>query len=151
MATEDTPYEIGGRRWRVITSYTLELVLWMDSKRRLCEIDKLHRGKEEPGEQYAVRVCERVFDSGYAFDILGGVLIPENIADTDWTPQIAVKTAWFLRRVTDEVDQQKALRALQQFIGFLVFGLLSSELSHTAFPGEQPAQTASAHNHAAIS
>jgi hypothetical protein len=126
---------LGGRRWRIIETSTLEHVIWMD----LQTIESgLGRMLQQPiaaseTEAHAGAIWEAISRSQKAFSLLGGMLVPEVRKDEDWTPDIAELTAHFLKKLTAPEDHAR-IRALlvSVVLGFFVAGRRSAGLSAAA-------------------
>jgi len=136
--------ELGNRRWRIIETSTLEHVIWMD----LQTIESgLGRMLQQPvaaseAEAHAGAIWEAISRSQKAFAILGGMLIPEAIPDGDWTPELAEKTAAFMKKLTAPEDHARIRTLLVSVVlGFFVAARRSSALSAAALAG--PAAAAS--------
>jgi hypothetical protein len=130
--------ELGGRRWRIIETSTLEHIIWMD----LQTIESgLGRTLQQPipaseAEAHAGAVWEAISRSQKAFAILGGTLVPEAIPDSDWTPELAEKTGGFMKKLTAPEDHARIRTVLISVVlGFFVAAQASSGLSAAALAG----------------
>lgn len=124
---------IGGRKWRAIQKRTMENEIWLMKHLHEGGIARPMKNEKETGEDFAVRLLMEIVGSGKVFFILAGTLIQEGMADTDWTPEVALETVTFFRKLTDEEDKAK-LRAdiVSLFIDFFEHGIASRESSNTA-------------------
>ncbi len=125
--------EIGGRKWRAVERSTLRHDNYMI--RHILEggLDKLRHKDDESLEDFAMRMLHAVLASGKMFDLLGGMLLPENVPDEKWTEAQAGETAEFLGNVTEEHDKTAVQEALMPLLlSFFAAGMDFIEPSRTA-------------------
>lgn len=126
-------FELGGRRWRAIRTRTLQLVDELEMLLHDAGLDSFTVQAGENAEAAARRLLRELRDSRKMYLIVGHLVLPEVIADLDWTPAVAQETARFVERLTEEADHA-AVRAivLNLVISFFVSGLDFSAPSPTA-------------------
>lgn len=121
---------LGGREFRPVVGATIEHDYWLMGHIRRAGIDRCALEEGESPDDYALRLMREVINSGEAFTLLGGTLIPADKKVTDWTPAIAQETAEFLKRLTDPNDKQKLNGCTASLLaGFFSSGLASLETS----------------------
>jgi hypothetical protein len=117
---------LGGRDFEPMTVTTIEHDFWLMSRIRAAGLDAIEKGAEESPEEFVARIMHQVIDSGSAFEVLGGMLIPAQLPPQEWTPAIADETAKFIRELTDPIDKTKVQsQMIAILIGFFANGLTS--------------------------
>ena len=117
---------LGGRDFEPMTVTTIEHDFWLMSRIRTAGLDALEKGADESPEEFVARILQQIIDSGSAFDVLGGMLIPAQLRPQQWTPAIADETAKFIRELTDPIDKAKVQsQMIAILIGFFEGGLAS--------------------------
>ena len=89
--------KLDGKEFRQITESTLE-----HDGHTVAMLRTMGFGESKIGEtevQMKDRVLAAVVSSGYMLPLLGHLLIPAEIKDLDWTPEIAQETAKYLAGV----------------------------------------------------
>ncbi len=134
--------ELSGRRFRAIQTSTIEHDVWMMARSAQAGIQRVAMHDDETPEAFAARLTGEFARSGQMLHLLAGVLVPEEIADTDWTPAIAAETAAFLGGITDPSDKAVVLGQVASLVaGFFESGLMSCTTSRSysgALAGDQP-------------
>lgn len=130
---QSTSFELGGRRWRIIASGRLKREVWLDRLLLEAKLRDVELQPGESGEQFVSRLLDACILSGKAFELLGGLLLPQEIPDEAWTPARAAETAAFLENLQGE-REKAAFRAMlvTALLGFFVGGLGSAGRSATA-------------------
>lgn len=117
---------LGGRAFRSIGESTIQHDYTFMGMVREAGLD---RPTLEPGEtpqDFAARLLGEILSSGRAFDLLGVLLIPEGMEDTDWTPELGEETAAHLAHLTEPDDKAKVNGlVLSTLIDFFQTGLAS--------------------------
>lgn len=117
---------LGGREFEPMTVTTIEHDFWLMSRIRTAGLDAMEKGAEESPEEFVARILDQVIDSGSAFEVLGGLLMPAQLPPQQWTPAVAVETAKFIRGLTDPIDKAKVQsQMIAVLIGFFANGLTS--------------------------
>ncbi|MCI0356708.1 MAG: hypothetical protein L0099_16985, partial [Acidobacteria bacterium] len=108
--------EIGSRKWRAVERSTLRHDNYMI--RHILEggLDRLRHNDGESLEDFAIRMLHAVLASGKMFDLLGGLLLAENVPDEKWTEAQAGETAEFLGNVIEEHDKTAVQEALMPLL-----------------------------------
>lgn len=132
---------LGNRKFRVIETSTfghrmdMEQLMLESGVTRILQTIPTFEGLDPAARalaagKYATEVYEAIARAGKVFAVLGGLLIPEEIADTDWTQEVARDTGAFLRKISSP-EEMAALRfrLLEMVMGFFVGALASSEPS----------------------
>jgi len=128
----DRALRIGGKRFRVVQDGTAErdhFVIQYAGKVGLREVAMLEA--EDP-EAFAHRLLYQLVDAGVVFELLGGILIPDELEDSEWTLELARSTAAHLRRChlpEDKATINAAIGCLIQ--DFFVRGVSSLVSSRT--------------------
>ena len=118
--------KLGGRDFTPVLISTIEHDYWLMSKIRAAGLGQVAKREEASAEAFVSRLLAEVIDSGAAFDLLGGLLVPMPLTPEGWTPACAIETAAFIKRLTLPVD--KAIvqsQMISVLIGFFENGLSS--------------------------
>ena len=130
---------LGGRAWRILQSGTLEHAVWID---RLLLESHLRAVRLQPGEtaeQFASRLLDALTVSGKSLDLLAGLLVPGELRDEEWSPEVAAATARFLQKLSGPQDLAAARALLvTAVLGFFEGGLGSIARSGIASPAPLP-------------
>lgn len=97
---------LGGRRYRSIATSTIEHDV---AYQRLLLKSGLKQDAPLPGESYVewgVRLLDRLVATGQLLPALGLLLIPDEIEDLAWTPEIGKETVAGLSAVADPAEKQ---------------------------------------------
>jgi hypothetical protein len=139
---------IGGRVFTPLLVSTIEHDLWLMSHIQKAGLDTLRKLSEETMDVFVLRILREVIDSGRVFELLGGMLVPENVAPEAWTPAMAIETADFIRHLTDLEDKRIVqAQVVSLLIGFFENGLTSLITSPSSLAGKenQPVSRIEAH------
>jgi len=117
---------LAGHAFAPLLVSTIEHDFWLMARIRAARLDALTKAEDESAEEFVSRILHEVIDSGRAFELLGGMLIPENVPAEQWTPELAAETAAFIRTLTDPADKARLQSQLiSLLIGFFENGLTS--------------------------
>ncbi|HXE90742.1 MAG TPA: hypothetical protein VNK82_07240 [Terriglobales bacterium] len=140
---------IGGRRWRTLERSTLRHDGYMTAKIAAAGLDRISRQGDESPEEFAQRLLQKILLSGAWFDLLGGLVLPDELADDQWSEKVAAETAGFLAQVTDAADKQAVREAFRPLlVGFFAAGMGYSARSRTASTAAEAGQPIPAPLHA---
>jgi hypothetical protein len=118
--------ELGGKSFRAIDVSTVEHDFSIMQLLVECKLDKVSKAKGEGAEDFAMRILSSVMASGKAFDLLGAFLIPAEIPDLDWTPDLGLTTRQFLAKIADPADKLHVRNAIvTMLLSFSMAGLFS--------------------------
>ena len=132
--------ELGTRKFRAITNSTVEHDFTVMQVLAKAGLDTVAQQEGESFDDFAVRLLSTVISSGYAFDLIGAFIVPEETAELDWTPQLSIDTARFVRKLTDPEDKLKIRQLVVILLaGFSQAGLLSFAASRSASTEETAA------------
>jgi hypothetical protein len=143
-------YILGGRRYRMVEAGTLEHLIWMDvliadSGLRDSLFAPVPATPAGTGD-FAGKVWDQLSKSGRIFDYLGGMLIPTDLQDEDWTPAIAAESAARFKKLTDPADHARIRSILIALvIGFFEAALPWRQVSATVSASEEGADLRTAH------
>ena len=98
--------KLGGREFRPLTVSTIEHDLWVMGQVRRAGLDRITMGGDETADDFARRLLDVILQSRQIFALLGGLLVPAEVPDLEWTPETAEATGAFLRTVTDPAEKQ---------------------------------------------
>ncbi len=125
-----TTHTLGGRVFREAKRSTIEHDIWTMDQIWASGLDSVRRDPEEAFEEFGLRLLDVALRSGRALDLIGGLVVPEEVDDLDWTPQLAKETARFLGQLSSEEDKQQVHVLLGKLVaGFFPAGVLSAEIS----------------------
>lgn len=140
--TEEQPQQdaellaLGGQLWRPIQRPTMAYIIWFDRQVIEAGLDSLRQEEGESNEKFAARIWRQLVLTDKVFTFLGGMLLPAELPDSDWTQALADRQAAFFARLS-EPEEQRALR--HRLIGlvlyFFVCGLGSWDFTGIASPG----------------
>lgn len=137
-------YKIYGQKFRMIQKSTLENDYFIMQQLRRAGLENCTPNKDESAEDFGMRLLYSIVEDGVPFELLGGLLIPENVPDIEWTPGHARATADILRVVTDPEDKQQVQSILISLLtDFFAKGLPFLNPSQTVSqpdPEEQPGE-----------
>lgn len=130
---EGESIELGGRRFFQPSDLSIANDLWVEAAARRAGLDSLQINDDEDARAFAARVIAQAVDSSLCLQLLGGLLHPEGLAASDWTPEIAEQTAAHLARITDP-DEKAAIRVMlaDHLAFFFTNGLASALTSPTS-------------------
>lgn len=121
---------LGGRKFRPIRNSTVEHDFWLLDHVTEAGLDTLTMKGAETADQFAARLLREIIQSGKAFLLMGGLLIPDGIKAEDWTPEIALETAAFIEKLTDPADKALIQQSVvTMLIGFFTTGLALLRIS----------------------
>lgn len=126
---------LGGRTFLSVTDSTVEHDLYFHGIAGRAGL-RFEKRDGESVEEFAARILEETVQSGKALDLLGCLLVPEEIGVDGWTPEEARKTATFIGQLRGEEDKAR-VRALilSLLIGFFGCGLASISTSPRSSSG----------------
>lgn len=121
--------EIGGKRFTHVTDWTVEQDWWLMQRIRKAGLDQIAVGDGDPdsiAESISHAAADKLAASGLALEILGGLLLPEGMDPSQWTPALAADTTAHLGRQTG-ADARQAVRAVASWaiVSFFANGLTS--------------------------
>lgn len=121
-----TTHTLGGRVFREAKRSTIEHDIWTMDQIRASGLDSVRRDPDEMFEEFGLRLLDVALRSGRALDLIGGLLLPDEVDDLDWSPELAKETAKFLGRLSSEEDKQQVHVLLGKLVaGFFAAGVLS--------------------------
>jgi hypothetical protein len=129
-ARKSETINLGGREFAPVSTSTIEHDYWLMSKIRAAGLDHVAKREEESSETFVARLLSEVIDSGSAFDLLGGLLLPMPLPKEGWSPACAIETAEFIKRLS--LPDDKAIvqsQMISLLIGFFESGLSSLTIS----------------------
>ena len=138
-------FTIGGKQFRQIETSTMEHHIELMRQLRASGLGDCTPGNDETAEQYGLRLLYALIDHGATFGLLGALLIPANLDDAAWTPEVSQQTADFMRRLTSPEDHKLLEKQLIVLVeSFFATGLQRSKPSATASVKQagQPAEDA---------
>lgn len=131
---------ISGGQYRPIERFSDGNEHYLISHLRAAGIADCAQMSDESSKAYAVRLLHAVIENDVALDLLGGLLLPINVPDHQWTPETAWLTADILRGVASPEDKRQVHEAVSSVLLLALFRrgkaqeasaprLLDSELS----------------------
>ena len=128
--SEQKIYNLGNKAFKALKQSTIEHDFWLMDTIRAAGLEQVTLRPGEEAETFATRLLHDVIASGRVFDLLGGVLVPADSNDLDWTPEAALQTAAFMRKLSEPTDKI-LLQSLvvELLIGFFQDGLVALMLS----------------------
>ena len=132
-------HTIGGRTFMPLRESTVEQDLRFLALIKRARIDEVVMQPGESPEAFARRLLEVTIESGVILDLLGCLLVPEDIAPQDrdpgevWTPEVGQETARFLGQLRDPKDKAEVRGlVLSLLVSFFESGIVSLWTSTTS-------------------
>lgn len=132
-------HTIGGRTFLPLRESTVEQDFRFLALVGRARIDEVVMQPGESPEAFARRLLEVTIESGVILDLLGCLLIPEDIAPQDrdpgevWTPEVGQETARFLGQLRDPKDKAEVRGlVLSLLVSFFESGIVSLWTSTTS-------------------
>ncbi len=132
-------HTIGGRTFLPLRESTVEQDFRFLALIKRARIDEVVMQPGESPEAFARRLLEVTIESGAILDLLGCLLIPEDIAPRDrdpgevWTPEVGQATAQFLGQLRDPKDKAEVRSlVLSLLVSFFESGIVSLWTSTTS-------------------
>lgn len=126
METEAKILTVAGRRFKPPGVLTLRRDIFIMSRVRRAKLDSLPMNEGESAEAYAHRLLDYLMGYDEVMDLLGAMLVPENVDEKDWTPKLAAQIAETLGSLVDD-EGKAAVRMvlISVLVPFLSSGLAS--------------------------
>lgn len=139
--TDTKKHVLGGRTFLSVTESTVEHDLYFHGIAGRAGL-RFEKGEDESVEEFASRILAELIQSGQALELLGCLIVPEEVGVEGWTPEEARRTAAFIGQLRKEEDKAH-VRALilSLLIGFFGCGLASIWTSPKSSSGGRPART----------
>lgn len=127
---------IAGRKFKSVgRECTLAHDVWVMNRLRRCELDKIQLMHGETANEYAKRFLMQAMSDPGIFELLGGLLIAENLDVSQWTPELAAETGLFMSSVTSAADKQTVKRQVTEAVtSFFLAGVSSLKTSRKSSP-----------------
>ena len=130
---------LGGRAFLTVAESTVEQDFRFLALIKRARIDEVLMEPGESPEAFARRLLEVTIESGVILDLLGCLLVPEDIASRDrdpgeaWTRQMGEETARFLGQLRDPRDKAEVRGlVLSLLVSFFESGIVSLWTSTTS-------------------
>jgi len=81
----------------------------------------------ETADEFSQRLYSRMVAAGRFGDMLGVCIVPDELRDSDWTPDVCDTTAEFIMKLTDQTDKEKVQQLAEGIL--LSFLQAASEFS----------------------
>ena len=132
---------LGGRMFLSVTESTVEHDLYFHTITGRAGL-RFEKHEDETAEDFARRVLEETIQSGEALELLGCLIVPEEVGVEGWTPEEARRTAAFIGQLREKEDKTR-VRALilSLLISFFGCGLASIWTSPKSSSGRPAATT----------
>jgi|GEM_PF-1884607 len=122
--------ELGGRRFYCPADRTARNDQWVAMLAGDMGLHDVQVGEDEDAEAFAYRVQATCLRDGRVYDLLGGLMLPEGVSVTSWTPQLAAETGEFLGNLTAPADKAALNASIAGALaGFFRAGLASAMTS----------------------
>lgn len=143
---------LGGRAFLPLRESTVEQDFRFLALIKRARVDEVVMQPGESPEAFARRLLEVTIESGVILDLLGCLLVPEDLAPGDrdpgevWTSELGRETAQVLGRLHDPKDKAEVRGlVLSLLVSFFESGIVSLSTSRTSSvetipsPGKSPA------------
>jgi len=138
----------GDRAFRVITNGTAERDHYVIRLSGRAGLRQVEMRPNEPLEEFGLRLLYELIDADVIFEVMGGLLIPDEIEDSEWSPAVAAATALHLRRCQGEAKERinsHIAKFLEDFFGREMGSIVTSRIaSGRPHPERAHRRTASA-------
>jgi hypothetical protein len=120
------PIPLGGRKFRAIQESTVQHDIAVRALLREAGL-VLAKREDETADDFVVRMLGQMAASRKDADFAAALLIPDELEDVDWNPDVAETTLEFIKKLTAQADKL-VLRSLtsQLLRGFISAGLAFS-------------------------
>ena len=132
-------HTLGGRTFLPLRESTVEQDFRFLALIKRARVDEVVMQPGESPEAFARRLLEVTIESGVILDLLGCLLVPEDVAPRDrdpgevWTPQVGEETARFLGQLRDPRDKAEVRSlVLSLLVSFFENGIVSLWTSPTS-------------------
>ena len=145
-------FQIDGRNYRVIERTTIANDFYVMKHMRESGLSDCTPKSGESPENFGMRLLYSVVESGISFELLGGLLLPEEIPDEMWSPAQSKSTGVILSKATAPEDKAQIQKVIIELVShFFVAGLRYSKPSPAASaalaqPGEMGEQRHAPHS-----
>ena len=109
-------WTLGGRRYRRLLTSTARHDDWMIARMYRAGISELVIGEEERPTEFVTRIIGSLMMVDVTFELLGGLVVPVDMEDLDWTPALALQTGERFAALTDPQDKQVRIAMLADLI-----------------------------------
>ena len=131
---------LGGLPYRAIKNTTLQNDYYVMQQLQRSGIANITPDQGETAEAYAMRLMAAIVENGIPLKLLGGLIIPEEISDSGWTPEQAETTASLLAQLTDKADKNRVQALIIEVVkDFFREGLRFLKPFPPASPAEEAA------------
>ena len=115
---------LGGRKFRPILESTVEHDIAVRALMHEAGFDMLAKRKDESADDFVVRMLGQMSASRKDADFAAALLVPDDLDDVEWSPEVAAMTAGFIKKLTAQADKL-VLRSLtmEMLGGFIAAGL----------------------------
>lgn len=108
-------------------------------------LDKLQPAAGEDAQMFSLRIFDRIVEQGAAAEIAAAFLLPEGMAEREWTAETAAAIQRHLERCDTEADRDEIYRiAYEVVIGFFRQRLRSLVTSLSAWNAAAESRNATA-------
>lgn len=135
---------LGGRSFQIITNGPVKHDFYMFDLVRKAGMSDLRVPQDSTPDVFANNVIDRAIASGQAIPLLAGMLLPDGMPITQWTPAVAADVEAHVNALIEPEDKSKVRQLLAMvLIGFFQIGLVSLTTSPTSsMPGgEAPTES----------
>jgi hypothetical protein len=101
---------LGGRTFVSVTESTVEHDLYFHGLAGRAGL-RFEKSEHESAADFAARILEEVVQSGKTLELLGCLMVPEEVGAERWSPEEARTTATFIGQLRGEEDKAR-VRAL---------------------------------------
>ena len=110
-------FKLGGRAYRAVAVSTVERDVFIMARVRTAGLDSIVKTADETAEEYALRVLEALLALDSVLELVGALIIPAELADEQWSPEVARETRALVGRITKQEEKDLVKQAL---LGLLV-------------------------------
>ena len=127
----EATFTLAGRKMLVLDEGTVQHDIFLTALLKRSGVGNVVKNPDEDPLDYAHRLIDEALASGLILEILGGLLIPEDLLHGQdpidvWTPQIAQQTTAFLGSLRERADKDQIRGlVLTALVGFIRGGAVS--------------------------
>ncbi|OHD23189.1 MAG: hypothetical protein A2Y38_13030 [Spirochaetes bacterium GWB1_59_5] len=97
---------LGGRTFVPVTESTVEHDLYFHGLAGRAGL-RFEKGERETPEDFGARILDETVQSGKALELIGCLMVPEEVGVDGWTPEEARKTAAFIGQLRGDEDKAR--------------------------------------------
>jgi hypothetical protein len=70
-----------------------------------CKVEQVVRNAGEDDDAYALRIYTRIAENPEFYKMMGGLIVPAELSESEWSPWVAIDTGKFLSEISEIRDR----------------------------------------------